>query len=108
MPMIASWLAGGGLEMLRSCLSPSDVRRGRHRPAGPAQFEVFLDEHRSELNRCLDGLTEEQARRSLVPSRTTLLGLVKHATVVEKVWFDEAVTCRDRHPRDPGRVVHPA
>ena len=61
-----------------------------------AQFEVFLDEHRSELNRCLDGLTEEQARQSLVPSRTTLLGLVKHATFVEKVWFDEAVTCGSR------------
>jgi hypothetical protein len=61
-----------------------------------AQFEAFLDEHRRELNSCLDGLTEEQARRSLVPSRTTLLGLVKHATFVEKVWFDEAVTCRSR------------
>ena len=61
-----------------------------------AQFEAFLDEHRRELNRCLDGLAEEQARRSLVPSRTTLLGLVKHATFVEKVWFDEAVTCRSR------------
>jgi hypothetical protein len=35
-------------------------------------------------------LPEEQARRSLVPSRTTLLGLVKHATFLEKVWFDEA------------------
>jgi hypothetical protein len=31
-----------------------------------------------------------------VPSRTTLLGLVKHATFVEKVWFDEAVTGRPR------------
>src|SRR5271168_3063430 len=61
-----------------------------------AQFEAFLDEHRGQLSQCLDGLTEEQARRSLVPSRTTLLGLVKHATVVEKVWFDEAVTCRSR------------
>src|ERR1700758_150056 len=61
-----------------------------------AQFEAFLDEHRGQLNRCLDGLTEEQARQSLVPSRTTLLGLVKHATFVEKVWFDEAVTCRSR------------
>jgi L-threonylcarbamoyladenylate synthase len=30
-------------------------------------------------------LTEEQARRSLVPSGTTLLGLVEHATFVEKV-----------------------
>ena len=61
-----------------------------------AQFDAFLDEHRRELNGCLNGLTEEQARRSLVPSLTTLLGLVKHATFVEKVWFDEAVTCRSR------------
>jgi hypothetical protein len=61
-----------------------------------AQFEAFLDEHRRDLNGCLDGLTEEQSRRSLVPSATTLLGLVKHATFVEKVWFDEAVTCRPR------------
>ncbi|MEP7179717.1 MAG: DinB family protein [Pseudonocardiales bacterium] len=66
-----------------------------HRPAR-VQFEVFLDEHRYALNGCLDGLTEEQARRALVPSRTTLLGLVKHATFVEKVWFDEAITCRSR------------
>jgi hypothetical protein len=61
-----------------------------------AQLEVFLDEHRAALNGCLDGLTEEQTRRSLVASRTTLLGLVKHATFVEKVWFDEAVTRRSR------------
>ncbi|NGM15174.1 DinB family protein [Verrucosispora sioxanthis] len=61
-----------------------------------AQFEAFIDEHRRALTSCLDGLTEEQARRSLVVSRTTLLGLVKHATFVEKVWFDEAVTRRSR------------
>ncbi|MFK4297169.1 hypothetical protein ABH924_002318 [Arthrobacter sp. GAS37] len=60
------------------------------------QFEAFIDEHRRALNDCLDGLTEEQARRSMVPSRTTLLGLVKHATFVEKVWFDEAISCRSR------------
>ena len=61
-----------------------------------AQFEAILDEHRRALHDSLDGLTEEQARRSLVPSRTTLLGLVKHAAFVEKVWFDEAITCRSR------------
>ncbi|MEU0548577.1 DinB family protein [Micromonospora sp. NPDC005979] len=60
------------------------------------QIEAFIDEHRRALNESLDGLTEEQARRSLVPSRTTLLGLVKHAAFVEKVWFDEAITCRSR------------
>jgi hypothetical protein len=41
-------------------------------------------------------LTEDQVRRSLVSSGTTLLGLVKHATFVEKVWFDEAISCRSR------------
>src|SRR3954453_22360696 len=66
-----------------------------HQPAR-VQLEVFLDEHRAALRCSLDGLTEEQVRRSLVTSRTTLLGLVKHATFVEKVWFDEAVTCRSR------------
>lgn len=48
------------------------------------------------LQDCLDGLSEEQASRSLVPSATTLLGLVKHAIFVEKVWFGEAVSGRSR------------
>lgn len=60
------------------------------------QLELFIDDHRVQLGGCLEGLTEEEARRALVPSRTTLLGLVKHATFVEKVWFDEAVTARSR------------
>lgn len=64
--------------------------------APKAQLEGFLDVYRAELANCLVGLTEAQARRSLVPSRTTLLGLVKHATFVEGVWFDEAVTGRTR------------
>ncbi|MCH6471308.1 DinB family protein [Sinomonas terrae] len=61
------------------------------------QFDTFLDEHRSALEGCLDGLTEAEARASLVPSRTTLLGLVKHGAFIERVWFDEAITCRSRH-----------
>ncbi|MEV4351567.1 DinB family protein [Actinoplanes sp. NPDC049596] len=60
------------------------------------QFEAFLDEHRKALLDSLDGITEEQARASLVPSRTTLLGLVKHVTMVENVWFGEAVTGKSR------------
>jgi hypothetical protein len=61
-----------------------------------AQLETFLDEHRAALRGCLDDLTEEQARRRLVPSLTTLLGLVKHATFAERVWFGEAITGRPR------------
>ena len=60
------------------------------------QLETFLDEHRAALRGCLDGLTEEQARRRLVASETTLLGLVKHVTYAERVWFGEAVTGRPR------------
>ena len=60
------------------------------------QMETFIDEHRAALHGCLDDLTEEQARRSLVPSRTTLLGLVKHVTYAERVWFGEAITGRPR------------
>ena len=41
-------------------------------------------------------MTEEQARRRLVPSQTTLLGLVKHAAYAERVWFGEAITGRPR------------
>jgi Protein of unknown function (DUF664) len=69
------------------------------------QLEAFIEEHRQGINETLDGLTEEEARRSLVPTRTTLLGLVKHATFVEKVWFDESISCRSRDeigiPADP-------
>jgi hypothetical protein len=97
MPASAGWLAGSGSGMLLlvSFLSAMSVGDVISQPA-QVQFEAFLDEHRRQLNDCLDGLTEEQARRSLVPSLTTLLGLVKHATFVEKAWFDEAVTGRPR------------
>lgn len=64
--------------------------------SAPVQLERFLDDHRGGMHDSLDELTEAEVRRSLVPSATTLLGLVKHATFIERVWFDEAVTCRSR------------
>ncbi len=58
------------------------------------RFDELLDEYRAALHDSLDGLTDEQARRRLVPSKTTLLGLLKHVTYVEGVWFDQAITGR--------------
>lgn len=56
------------------------------------QILAFIDQHRAMLLAALEGLTEEEARRRLVSSKTTLLGLLKHAIFVERVWFQEART----------------
>lgn len=68
------------------------------RPAWPDELRTRVDElieeYRATLLGSLDGLTEEEARVRLVPSKTTLLGLVKHVTYVEAVWFDQAITGR--------------
>jgi hypothetical protein len=55
------------------------------------QLEAFVEEYRDALESTLDGLTDEQARRQLVPSATTLLGLLKHATWMQRVWFEECI-----------------
>jgi uncharacterized damage-inducible protein DinB len=47
----------------------------------------FLDFHRATLLWKLEGLDDEQLRRSMVPSGTSLLGLVKHLAYVERWWF---------------------
>jgi len=67
------------------------------------QIEQFLDTNRDELAETLDGLTEEQARRRLVPSLTTPLGLVKHVTWAEQVWFHVGLA---GHTRDALGIPH--
>ena len=50
-------------------------------------LEGFLEYHRRVVAGKLRGLSEEDARRRLVPSLTTMLGLVSHAAAVERNWF---------------------
>jgi uncharacterized damage-inducible protein DinB len=50
-------------------------------------LEGFLEYHRRVLSGKLHGLSEDDARRRLVPSLTTMLGLVSHAAAVERNWF---------------------
>jgi hypothetical protein len=52
-----------------------------------AMLSAFLDRYRETMLWKLDGLTKEQASARLVPSPTTLLGLVKHLAYVERWWF---------------------
>lgn len=56
----------------------------------------LLADNRAEILLLLDGLTEEEVRRRLVPSLTTLLGLVKHASFAERVWFHVTLPGRTR------------
>jgi hypothetical protein len=69
------------------------------------QLEAFVEEYRSALEATLGGLTEERARRRLVSSATTLLGLLKHVTWMQRVWFEECVGGTPR--RDLGLVQSP-
>ena len=48
---------------------------------------VSLDRHREVVLWKLDGLDDEQLRRPMTPSGTSLLGLVKHMGAVEYGWF---------------------
>ncbi|KQZ89309.1 hypothetical protein ASD62_08310 [Phycicoccus sp. Root563] len=48
-----------------------------------------LQSHRDVMLWKLDGLTDEQQRWSPVPSRTSLVGLVKHLANSEYGWFCE-------------------
>ncbi|WP_320066823.1 DinB family protein [Micromonospora sp. RTGN7] len=64
-------------------LGPILARTGDER----AVLESFLDFHRAIVMRKLHGLADVDARRRLVPSLTTLAGLVKHLTLVERNWF---------------------
>lgn len=77
-----------GPQTFASPLKPVDLRTiapEREALAG------WLDYHRAELLRKLDGLTEEQAAQRVVPSLTTLHGLVRHLTKVEFVWFVDVI-----------------
>lgn len=50
-------------------------------------LQYSLDRHRDVVLWKLEGLDEEQVRRVMTPSGTSLLGLTKHLAAVEYSWF---------------------
>ncbi|GAA3772444.1 DinB family protein [Micromonospora maritima] len=64
-------------------LGPVLARTGDER----AILDAFLDFHRATVLRKARGLPDADARRRLVPSLTTLAGLLKHLTLVEGNWL---------------------
>lgn len=52
-------------------------------------LSAFLDRYRETMIWKLKGLSTEAASRRLVPSESTLLGVVKHLAYVERGWFHD-------------------
>jgi uncharacterized damage-inducible protein DinB len=50
-------------------------------------LQIALDRHRDAVLWKLEGLSDEDLRRPMTPSGTSLLGLVKHLAAVEYGWF---------------------
>jgi Protein of unknown function (DUF664) len=67
-----------------------------------ADLHRYLQDARDALLWKLEGLSEYDARRPLVPTGTNLLGLVKHVTGVEMGYFGETFgrPCPDQLPWD--------
>jgi uncharacterized damage-inducible protein DinB len=63
----------------------------------PETLNAFLDYHRATLLNKVEGVSDEDLRRPLVPSGTTLLGLVKHLAHVERWWFSDVFAGREVH-----------
>jgi uncharacterized damage-inducible protein DinB len=66
-------------------LTNAQVRTGQLKDI----LQVSMDRHRDAVLWKLEGLSDEQLRAKLVPSGTSLLGLVKHLGAVEYGWFCE-------------------
>jgi uncharacterized damage-inducible protein DinB len=52
-------------------------------------LKAALDRHRTVVLWKIEGLDDEQLRRPMTPTGTSLLGLVKHLAAVEYGWFCE-------------------
>jgi hypothetical protein len=56
-------------------------------PGVPELLGAYLDYYRATVLHKLDGLTDRQLRRSLLPSGWTPLELLYHLAWVERRWF---------------------
>lgn len=83
--------------------SPLPVRRLTAAADERRTLEAFLDDYREIVVRKASRLSEADARRHLVPSATTVGGLVKHLRWAEYGWFDQLLQERlddNRRPHD--------
>ena len=77
-----------------------------------AALSAWLDSQRATILWKIDGLDDEQLRRVMVPSGLSLLGLVKHLTYAEHIWFVVRLEASGeaplfQSPDDPDLDFHP-
>lgn len=63
-------------------------------------IENTLDRNRTALVDTVRGLTEVDARRRRVASKTTPISLIKHAAAAERIWFQRFWAGLDAHECD--------
>ncbi|HVF06796.1 MAG TPA: DinB family protein [Frankiaceae bacterium] len=56
-----------------------------------AMLAHFLDGYRDAVLRKVEGLTDEQAKWSPVPSGTSLFGIVSHLVATQRWWFAHTI-----------------
>jgi uncharacterized damage-inducible protein DinB len=59
--------------------------------AETAALERFLDAQRTNVFEIVIGLSDEAAKRPMLPSGWTIAGLVQHLAYVERYWFRDIV-----------------
>jgi uncharacterized damage-inducible protein DinB len=64
-------------------------KQGVYTGSEKESLQISLDRHRDAVLWKIDGLGDEQLRRPMTPTGTSLLGLVKHLAASEYQWFCE-------------------
>src|SRR5580698_3209567 len=82
---------------------PLGVRRGEGET-----LEGFLDWYRAVVERKLDGLSPDDAKRVMTPTGMSPLGVLKHLGWVERGWFREIFAGEDVESIDWKMTTQPS
>ena len=82
-------------DLMIAAIDPETRPEPPHAGSEREVLSGFLDYQRQTLIWKVSGISEEDLGRRLVPSATTLLGMVKHLAYVERWWFQAVFAGRE-------------
>ena len=89
----------------------SDAENPRFAAPELETLREVLDAHREKIVKSVSGLSDNDIRRGMVPSGTSLLGIMKHLGYVERFWFqivfaglDVPLAYSDEDPKAEWRI----